>query len=374
MTTVEEAGRVIAHLNGVAPPELKAQMTIRFAEVKAEVSRSEQMPTDNLYVKGLPVGCPEFLLRAVFSQYGNVVRLKVLDPRGSEATDCAALVQLADVSEAKAAVEALHGRVLAAPMPPMRVRFAGKDPQPGSNLYVAGLPMTVHEQQLRQTFGQCGHVVRLRLLVQPGRPETHALVQMSDIEEACRAIDLLNGSPPESLGPTLIVRYANNRSGQGRGEEGGDQGDDHDEVPDDQYQQGSCVDDPYQQGGGCGDGPYQQGGGCCDGGGCCGGCGGGFPQGGGCCGGQMVDPDQLGHFRGETQEAHHIQYFEDNIGFDAREGVLCGPEDYQQLQNLLPQQPPYPSMTMTVGAGCGGGSVGSSGGIVFSSEEGHFER
>mmetsp|Transcript_6298 Transcript_6298/g.15499 ORF Transcript_6298/g.15499 Transcript_6298/m.15499 type:complete len:169 (+) Transcript_6298:51-557(+) len=76
--------------------------------------------------------------------------------------------------------------------------------------------MTVHEQQLRATFAQCGYVVRLRLLVQPGRPETHALVQMGTVDEAQLAIQKLNGSPPETLGPTLVVRYATNRAAKGR--------------------------------------------------------------------------------------------------------------------------------------------------------------
>lgn len=185
---------------------------IRFAEMKEASEQPQQTPSDNLYVKGLPLGTPDFLLRAVFQQYGTVSRLKILEPWGGEALDCAALVQMATVDEAKAAVEALHGRVLAAPLPPMRVRYAGKDQEPGANLYVAGLPITIHEQQLRVTFAQCGNVVRLRLLVQPGRPETHALVQMSTAEEAEKCIETLHGVPPESLGPTLVVRYATSRN------------------------------------------------------------------------------------------------------------------------------------------------------------------
>jgi len=146
----------------------------------------------------------------------DVVGAMNIEPRGGEMLDCAALVQMASVDEAQAAVQALHGRVLAAPLPPMRVRFSGKEQQPGMNLYVAGLPLDIHEQQLRMTFAQCGTVVRLRLLVQPGRPETHALVQMSTPEEAENAIRTLHGIPPESVGPTLVVRYATNRSSRER--------------------------------------------------------------------------------------------------------------------------------------------------------------
>jgi len=212
MSSVEEATTALHMLNGRVPDCAGPQMAIRFAEPKMGMggSFSEQAPSDNLYVKGLPLGTPDFLLRAVFEQFGTVVRLKVLEPRGGEAQDCAALVQMAGVAEARQAVESLHGRVLAAQDPPMRVRFAGKDQKPGNNLYVAGLPITIHDQQLRATFAQCGTVVRLRLLVQPGRQETHALVEMASYEEADKAIKVLHGQPPENLGPTLVVRYASN--------------------------------------------------------------------------------------------------------------------------------------------------------------------
>lgn len=216
MASAEESTRAMQMFNGRVPEGVGPQMIVRFAELRsaAGADTPEQTPTDNLYVKGLPLGTPDFLLRAVFAQFGSVVRLRVLEPRKGEALDCAALVQMGSVADAEAAVEALHGRMLAAPLPPMRVRYSGKEAeqQPSANLYVAGLPVTIHEQQLRATFEKCGTVVRFRLLFQPGRPETHALVQMSSLEEAELAIETLNDQPPESLGPTLIVRYATNRA------------------------------------------------------------------------------------------------------------------------------------------------------------------
>jgi len=222
MASAEEARAAIQSLHGTVPEGAGPQMSVRYAEVRsqanAELGPGGVEPNDNLYVKGLPLGTPDFLLRAVFAQFGTVVWLKVLDPRGAEALDCAALVQMATVDEAQAAVAALHGRVLSAPLQPMRVRFAGKEQQPGSNLYVGGLPITIHEQQLRTTFSECGVVMRLRLLVQPGRPETHALVQMSSPDEAEVAINKLHGAPPQTVGPTLVVRYAKNKGkGDGKG-------------------------------------------------------------------------------------------------------------------------------------------------------------
>jgi len=219
MASPQEAAMAIETLSGRVPSGMGPQMTIRFAAPKAETV-SEDVATDNVYAKGLPLGTPDYLLRPVFAQFGTVVRLKVLEPREGEATDCAALIQMSSVEEAKAAVENLNGHVLAAPLPPMRVRYAGKDQAPASNLYVAGLPLSVQEPQLKAIFAGCGSVVRLRLLKQPGRLETHALVQMSTAEEATECIKQLNGVPPEGsmFWPTLVVRFATNRAQQGRGE------------------------------------------------------------------------------------------------------------------------------------------------------------
>jgi len=226
MSSIDEAQKAIEALNGTLPPGPKPQMWIRFAEAKSSNDKGVLEPTNNLYIKGLPVGTSNYLLRLVFGQYGTVTWLRVMSPKdASAASDCVALVEMASVAEATAAVQGLHGRVLAAPMPPMRVRYAGKDQKPGTNLYVAGLAPVIQEQQLHQTFEKVGKVVRLRLLLQAGSSETHALVQMGSLEEAQRAIEQLNDVVPESAGPLLIVRYARERihktGGAGEGNESG---------------------------------------------------------------------------------------------------------------------------------------------------------
>lgn len=220
MATLEEAAAAIEALNGIVPEGIGApRMIVRFAETKengrSDTRAPDTVPSDNLYVKGLPLETPEILLRAVFAQFGSVSRLKVLPPRPGDAqtNDCAALVQMSSVSEAEAAVAALHGRALANNQPGMRIRFAGKDQQPGTNLYVAGLPTNIQEEHLRATFAAHGAVQRLRLLVQPGRPETHALVQMATEEEAKTAMEMLSGKAPLNFGMTLVVRFAARRHG-----------------------------------------------------------------------------------------------------------------------------------------------------------------
>jgi RNA recognition motif-containing protein len=242
MSSVEEADRAMKALNGTTPSGFSPQMLIRFAEPKPRTA-NELKPNANLFVKGLPLATPDFLLRAVFAQYGNVVRLKVLEPQNNEVTDSAALVQMASIEEAKAAIEGLHGRMLATSLPAMRIRYAGKEQQPGPNLYVAGLPFAIQEQQLRATFSRCGAVVRLRLLQQSGKPETHALVLMGSTEEAESAIKQLNGQPPDNLGPMLIVRYAQQRQKEKTDDSGESPGDKPEEDDDDDAPKDPTFDD-----------------------------------------------------------------------------------------------------------------------------------
>lgn len=210
MSSPEEAQYAMTGLNGQSPA-LGTTMTVTFAEIKPNTQRPEPEPNNNLYVKGWPVGFPDFLLQQEFQQYGNVVRLRLLDNPDPEQPTCAALVQMSRVEEAVVAVRALHGRTVNPPLPPMRVRYAGKDQMTTDNLYVTSLPRTITENEVRKTFQKYGEVVRLRLLVQQGTPETHALVQLSSQQLAAAAIKALDGTSPGFKGATLDVTYAARR-------------------------------------------------------------------------------------------------------------------------------------------------------------------
>merc|ERR1719379_3130650 len=201
-------------LSGYAWKELGLPMTVRYAESRGGEDRAEAKPNNNVYVRGWPVGFPDFLLQSAFQQYGNVVRIRILENPDPEQPTCAALVQMSHVEEAAAAVKALHGRTLSIPLPPMHVKYQGKDQTPTDNLYVTSLPRTITEYQLRQTSQRYGEITRLRLLIQPSRPETHALVQLSSPQMAAAAMRDLDGTLPVFKGPTLNVTYAMKRENQ----------------------------------------------------------------------------------------------------------------------------------------------------------------
>lgn len=219
MGNAEEAAKAIEAVNGFTAVQLGAELgqsvTVRFAGSRVaqdadhgSIGESVK-PSNNIYVKGWPVGFPDFLLQSVFAQYGTVVRLRLLENPDPEQPTCAALVQMSKVEEATSVIRQLHGRTLSLPLPPMHVRYAGKDQTNSDNLYLTSLPRNISETSLRQTFSEYGLVSRLRLLQQKGSNETHALVQMSSVESAAKAMHELNGKIPDVKGPTLFVAYAN---------------------------------------------------------------------------------------------------------------------------------------------------------------------
>jgi RNA recognition motif-containing protein len=215
MATPEEAEAAIAEFNGKVNGEFGVRMSVRYAEVQS-AEKPETKPNSNLYVKGWPVGFPDFLLQSVFQSYGQVVRLRLLENPDPEQPTQAALVQMSREEEATAALKALHGHAVNPPVPAMRVKHAGRDQAPTGNLYVTSLPRTITEQQIRETFKSYGEIVRLRMLNQEKSPELRALVELSTPELAQKAVRELDNTAPVFKGPVLYIQYATKReAGQG---------------------------------------------------------------------------------------------------------------------------------------------------------------
>merc|ERR1711959_372899 len=101
----------VEQFNGKVCPDVGLAMIVRFAEVQSQ-EKPEPKPNSNLYVKGWPVGFPDFLLQSVFQQYGQVVRLRLLENPDPEQPTCAALVQMSREEDAIAALKALHGQIV----------------------------------------------------------------------------------------------------------------------------------------------------------------------------------------------------------------------------------------------------------------------
>lgn len=215
MKTPEEAEAAIEMFHDKVCEGVGLAMIVRYAEMQTQ-EKPEAKPNSNLYVKGWPVGFPDFLLQSIFQQYGQVVRLRLLENPDPEQPTCAALVQMSREDEATAALKALHGHSTSPPVPNMHVKHAGKDMGPTGNLYVTSLPRTITELEIRETFKKFGEVKRCRLLNQEKSPELRALVELDTPELAATAVRELDNTVPVFKGPVLYIQYASKReAGQG---------------------------------------------------------------------------------------------------------------------------------------------------------------
>lgn len=89
------------------------------------------------------------------------------------------------------------------------------------NIFVGNLHFDVREETIRPLFEQYGAVERVSIVMDrdTGRSRGFAFVEMTDSEEAERAIAALNGMTLE--GRALNINEARPRADQGRGGFGG---------------------------------------------------------------------------------------------------------------------------------------------------------
>merc|ERR1719235_402119 len=164
-----------------APAAPSGLLTVRFH------GAANAPPSDNVYVKGLPLGYSEDDVAALFGSCGTIKSMKLITGQA----DTVAMVRLSSVAEAELAISLLHNADLRDPAfggapvqgPTLTVRFHGSaNAPPSDNLYVKGLPTGVSQAEVSQLFGTYGSVVNMRLM--PAATDSSALVRMSSVEEA----------------------------------------------------------------------------------------------------------------------------------------------------------------------------------------------
>src|SRR3954467_12742993 len=97
----------------------------------------------------------------------------------------------------------------------------------GKKLYVGNLPFSATEQELTETFGECGTVDSVKIITDrdTGRSKGFGFVEMSTDDEAQKAISKFNGADYD--GRAMTVNEAKpmapreNRGGGGGGGFGG---------------------------------------------------------------------------------------------------------------------------------------------------------
>lgn len=191
-------------------------LLVKFAD--HDVGRGKwQKGRTNLYVAGLVAAeAQEENVSMMFVSIGlNPIRCKILnDTRGTGR--CAALVQLESEEHAAYGIKLLNGRGkiqctfaaerrddISNDFPVLSVKYTGIEQVESGTLYVGGLPVPlVDVESLKKAFDSKGvQILRTKMLPDTrGKGVSAALVQVASVEQATKAISLLNGQVVQTLG------------------------------------------------------------------------------------------------------------------------------------------------------------------------------
>ncbi|CAK0825281.1 unnamed protein product [Prorocentrum cordatum] len=223
-----------------------------------------------VFVGSLPGDCTEDELRVVFSTYGEVVDLALLNPSRSSGQRCA-LITYSRLESAEQAIQLLNRqyKIRADAEKPIDVRWPQErrapprgpggggwapTPQHGGGggwsshgaaapsaaagpsehkLFVGNLPPGILDEELRHVFGTYGELTNTHIMrPSPTTGQRCAFVAYSRRESAEQAMELIHGKYKIRTDPgaePLTVKWANERGGGGKsccggGGKGGDGG------------------------------------------------------------------------------------------------------------------------------------------------------
>jgi RNA recognition motif-containing protein len=181
----------------------------------------------SLYVTGFPPGCDEEKVRAVFSQFGTVVSVKVLPPHPQK-PDVAAIISMESAEKAKWVVDNVSGQ----PHPtlgltaPLEIKlknsgWGGKGWADSSNngaLYVSGLPVGIDDEKVKAIFSQYGPVEFVKVLrPHADKPDVAAIVGMVSPEQAKTLIENVSGTIPAGLSSPVDIKAKHQSPSYGKG-------------------------------------------------------------------------------------------------------------------------------------------------------------
>mmetsp|Transcript_2513 Transcript_2513/g.9027 ORF Transcript_2513/g.9027 Transcript_2513/m.9027 type:complete len:489 (-) Transcript_2513:421-1887(-) len=181
-------------------------------ELPPEFSNAQgKMHHSNVYVRNLQPTVGEDVLRQMFEPYGEVESVCIMRDLASRVSRGFGFVKYANFKMAVAAINGLHGSMVAGKR--LEVKFANSDSvaspsSPSDNIYVKGLPAQTSEESLFKLFSPYGTVKQCRVLETIGDSGAGALVRFHSVEDAAAAVAATNGVKlPDGTGP-LRVKFA----------------------------------------------------------------------------------------------------------------------------------------------------------------------
>lgn len=184
-----------------------------------EPDKPEPPASDNLYIKHLPLGATEEMLRDTFGKVGEVAELRIL--RSDYALEGAALIRYASEEQATAARTSLDETAVQGSTVPLfaKAQTTKQSAADGDHVYLKNVPTNTTDDKLKELLGKYGEVKWTKVMrTSSGQTRVGqtcgALIEMGSPEQASAAIAALNDqsiSFSELVRP-MKVRYAANKA------------------------------------------------------------------------------------------------------------------------------------------------------------------
>jgi len=191
MASPDQAKAAVDALNGTVPCGFALPIRMQIA------APDEAEPSERLHVRDLPVDSNEEILIQLFSPYGKVADVKMLDADmgcadGLAASRSAAIVRMCSLEDARLALSCLHGQTLEDSSQPLSVSFASSGQSQVS-------PLQLQPSQPNASgWGQCAPSRRLLQPKQPAFPPPPVLQQSQPVNPDHR-------TPPLPAVPHLVT-------------------------------------------------------------------------------------------------------------------------------------------------------------------------
>lgn len=172
----------------------------------------------NVFVRGLPLVWSEQDVMEVFQKYGKLTSLRLVRHNATRQSLGYGFVRYQDAGCAEEAILRLNGAMIMGHT--LQVKFADSDAGPPSSsnssgqtpcdtCYVKHIPSTYRSDNVKTLFASYGPVLDVKMFpVLDQFRGASALVRLTSVEVASRAIRDLNGIKMEGCMHALIVRFA----------------------------------------------------------------------------------------------------------------------------------------------------------------------
>lgn len=163
----------------------------------------------NVIVNYLPADIAEVVLRDMFSSCGSVTGIRLMRDKNGVSLGYA-FVNYNNEVDAATAIERFDGQHIGNKK--IRVSYARPSSEEikNANLYIAGLPKAITEDELKTWFGVYGSIISSKVLTsETGESRGVGFIRFDKRSEAQAAINALNGMSLLDDGTTLAVRFAN---------------------------------------------------------------------------------------------------------------------------------------------------------------------